>query len=370
MCLGQSSIAPPARPELFGVQSRCIRAQIEERRTLLHLIDRHIYIYMSSVAVPCVHAVFGTRERTREENEPLPSDILRHVLKLAGPEVLSSLAPCVSKSWREVAHDPVSWRGELCQLLIREAIPAPLSLLGEQQGWIDSAATDMQGTCRHLGPRLSLPTLWLAFHGRNFLANPDFQLSRNRRGDSKCQWLSTAWVSLACTKGNHVIFHVIFRFLPALSLDFPSNQVTRDNRFDRVEWVTVELARSLEEKECQWESPPIGCAPVDEPQLRPRPYPPYSTAALEGQRERAFASMLHLCSTLHLGAMRMLRLKPPHEDMASQQQQGEEQHPGAGCLATGWAWAQAMQVVDLLGELTRRGISPAQVGGAIIGPSC
>lgn len=33
-------------------------------------------------------------------------------------------------------------------------------------------------TClRHLGPALTLPQLWLAFHERNFLGNPTF----NRR---------------------------------------------------------------------------------------------------------------------------------------------------------------------------------------------
>lgn len=150
--------------------------------------------------------------------------------------------------WHETAKSPMLWTGKVCPALatachcrlfdptLRNQRPHPLPTTPRVSSASASPHPEVQPVAEHdlevstadpnslvpteglghLGRPLALPQVWLAFHHRNFLRNPDFQrlLNSNLSRPSWKSWRRNAWVS-ACMP-----------VLPAVTLSRCGHQVS------------------------------------------------------------------------------------------------------------------------------------------------
>lgn len=135
-----------------------------------------------------------SKEEGKGTQPQLHNDMVEVILrKLPKEDLISAGLTC--PDWRDITKSPSLWIDEVCPIIIKQASAAlssyvsatgNLSGMAQQQGQERVAVSGKALLAVSIGGEgplelrattdqtLNLPGLWLAFHGRNFLANPHF----------------------------------------------------------------------------------------------------------------------------------------------------------------------------------------------------
>ena len=229
----------------------------------------------------------------------LPPDLVEAVLSMLPKDDLI-IAARVCPEWRQVALSSEAWRDAICPSLILAAV----SIVNR------SPQAEAQG-----GGAL-LPTLWLTFHGRNFLNNPLFL-----PGEANLRQPTDRWE----------------RWTPfERKVESPAD----------VSWV---ICKSIWGNDtcCKWELPPAGCdsLPADTLWLR---YPS-SCHHRHGHGDTTFPSTTdsprkrwHVNSLL--GSLAAWLGSRPAGHAHGAPPATLKMGDGIGCIATSNVWGQVYQV--------------------------
>ncbi|GAX78219.1 hypothetical protein CEUSTIGMA_g5661.t1 [Chlamydomonas eustigma] len=213
----------------------------------------------------------------------LMPEVVLNIFKCMAPEAVLYLS-AVCSTWHDVAQSPVLWEGKVCPKLLSAA-------KGFAERDLKNGETaELEDIDIH--PTLTAAKLWLAFHQRNFLRNPCF-IKPSTLGN---MLEPSAWVVQGTGSGSGF----------------------------------------------QWESVPVGCAPLTQDMA---PKPPRGIAAVGSSR--GLAALVLKSASMILGQqLHQTTVVGNDVQMA--------------CIASSFHWGQVSQVINFVDELQQRGLSKEQ----------